>query len=39
MSVRPQDVNRLTDLRHATKIDAIAQALSVLGKRLELSVV
>jgi antitoxin HicB len=39
MSVRPQEVNRLTDLRHATKIDTIAQALSVLGKRLELSVV
>lgn len=32
-----QEVNRLTDLRHATKIDAISNALQVLGKRLELS--
>lgn len=39
MNVRPQEVNRLTDLRHATKIDTIAQALSALGKRLDLSVV
>lgn len=39
MNVRPQEVNRLTDLRHPTKIDTIAQALKALGKRLELSVV
>ena len=38
MNVRPQEVNRLTDLRHPTKIDTVAQALKVLGKRLELSV-
>lgn len=37
MNVRPQEVNRLTDLHHPTKIDTIAQALKVLGKRLELS--
>ena len=38
MNVRPQEVNRLTDLQHPTKIDTIAQALKALGKRLELSV-
>jgi antitoxin HicB len=36
MNVRPQEVNRLTDLRHPTKIDTIALALKALGKRLEL---
>ena len=39
MKLRPQEVNRLTDLRHPTKIDTIAQAFKSLGKRLELSVV
>jgi len=29
-----QEVNRLTDLRHPTKIDRIDAALRVLGKRL-----
>jgi antitoxin HicB len=29
-----QEANRLTDLRHVTKIDRIDQALRVLGKRL-----
>jgi antitoxin HicB len=38
MNVRPQEVNRLTTLRHPTKIDTIAQALKALGKRLELSI-
>lgn len=37
MNVRPQEISRLTDLRHPTKIDTIAQALKALGKRLELS--
>ncbi len=37
MNVRPQEVNRLTDLKHPTKIDTIAVALRALGKRLELS--
>jgi antitoxin HicB len=31
-----QEVNRLTDLRHATKIDRIDEALRALGKRLVL---
>ena len=29
-----QEVNRLTDLRHATKIDRIDEALRALGKKL-----
>ena len=37
MKVRPQEVNRLTDLHHPTKIDTISQALLAIGKRLELS--
>ena len=37
MNVRPQEVNRLTTLRHPTKIDTVAAALRALGKRLELS--
>lgn len=37
MNVRSQEINRLTDLHHPTKIDTIAQALKTLGRRLELS--
>jgi len=29
-----QEVNRLTNLKHPTKIDSIADAMKVLGKRL-----
>jgi len=36
MNVRPQEVNRLTDLHHPTKIDTISRALLAIGKRLEL---
>ncbi|WP_038214278.1 type II toxin-antitoxin system HicB family antitoxin [Xenophilus azovorans] len=32
-----QDVNRLTNLRHTTKVDALQSALGALGKRLEIS--
>lgn len=39
MNVRPQEVNRLTDLHHPTKIDTVALALKALGKRLDLSLV
>ncbi len=35
----PQEVNRLTNLRHTTKIDGIAGAMKVLGKTLEIRVV
>lgn len=34
-----QEVNRLTDVRHTTRIDGIAAALQVLGKRLDLRLV
>lgn len=37
LGVTPQEVNRLIDLRHRTKIDAVAAAIRALGKRLELS--
>ncbi|MDN6885267.1 type II toxin-antitoxin system HicB family antitoxin [Variovorax sp. CAN2819] len=33
-----QEVNRLTDLRHTTKVDAVQQALQALGKRLEFAI-
>ncbi len=39
MKVRPQEVNRLTTLRHPTKIDTVADALKALGNGLELSLV
>lgn len=39
LNTRPQDVNRIVDIGHATKIDTIAAALEALGKRLELAVV
>ena len=38
MNIRPQEVTRLTDLKHPTKIDTVAAALRALGKRLELRV-
>lgn len=37
MGTIPQEINRLIDLDHSTKIDRIAQALRVLGKRLQLA--
>ncbi len=33
LPTRPQEVNRTIDLRHTTKIDTIASALVVPGKR------
>jgi len=38
LHTRPQDVNRIVDIGHVTKIDTIADALKALGKRLELAV-
>ena len=35
----PQEVNRLTNVRHTTRIDGIAAALQALGKHLDLRVV
>lgn len=39
MQVLPQEVNRILNLEHKTKIDTIAQALGAMGRRLELSIV
>ncbi len=38
LDTTPQDVNRLIDLHHATKIDTVERAIAALGKRLELSI-
>jgi len=38
MGTTPQEMNRIVDLRHATKIDTVAHALNALGKKLELRV-
>ncbi|WP_342705163.1 type II toxin-antitoxin system HicB family antitoxin [Burkholderia arboris] len=39
MGTRPQDVNRIMDLGHTTKIDTIADAFEAIGRHLELSVI
>ena len=39
MGMTRQEVGRVLDLSHATKIDAVSQAIAALGKRLEISVV
>ena len=39
MNTSPQEINRLTNTRHKTRIDSIAKALQALGKQLELRVV
>lgn len=38
MQVTKQEVSRLTDLRHTTKIDGVAEALKALGKTLDVRV-
>ncbi|USX25795.1 type II toxin-antitoxin system HicB family antitoxin [Oxalobacteraceae bacterium OTU3CINTB1] len=38
MGVKPQEVTRILDLSHSTKIDTVAAALSALGRELVLSV-
>jgi antitoxin HicB len=38
LGTSPQNVNRLTDIRHPTKIDTIDEALQALGRQLELAV-
>lgn len=37
MHARPQEVTRLIDLHHPTKIDTVAAALRALGRRLDMS--
>jgi antitoxin HicB len=39
LNTTPQEVNRLTNVRHTTRIDGIAAALQALGKRLDMRVV
>lgn len=39
LKVDRRNVTRLLDLNHATKIDSLSQAFTVLGKRLEVRVV
>ncbi|MFM0738912.1 type II toxin-antitoxin system HicB family antitoxin [Paraburkholderia xenovorans] len=39
LHTRAQDIQRVINLGHATKIDTIASALAALGMRLELSIV
>ena len=39
LKTTPQQINRLTNLRHTTRIDAIAAALHAMGRQLEVSVV
>lgn len=38
MGISRQEVTRITDLHHATKIDTIGTALNSIGRRLELAV-
>lgn len=38
LGTRPQDVNRIVNLAHATKIDTISTALSSLGRDMEIVV-
>jgi antitoxin HicB len=38
LNTTPQEVNRLTNLRHTTRIDGIAAALHALGRHLEISI-
>lgn len=39
LNTTPQVVNRLTNVRHATRIDSIAAALQALGRHLDMRVV
>jgi antitoxin HicB len=38
LGTTPQAVNRMTNLRHSTKIDGLVEAFQALGKKLELRV-
>lgn len=38
LETTPQEVNRLIDLHHTTKIDRISDAMKALGRQIELSV-
>lgn len=38
MGIKPQEVNRLLDMKHATKIDTLDAALQAVGLKLEMKV-
>lgn len=38
MGIKPQELTRIFDLGHATKIDTVAAALAAMGYELELPV-
>lgn len=38
MSIKPQEVNRIVDLKHATKVDTLAAAFKALGRELDVVV-
>jgi antitoxin HicB len=35
MNIRPQEVNRVIDLKHSTKVDTMSWAFAAVGKKLE----
>jgi antitoxin HicB len=39
LNTSPQEINRLTNVKHTTRIDGIAAALQALGKHLDMRVV
>lgn len=39
LNTTPQEVNRLTNVRHTTRIDGIAAALQAMGKHLDMRVI
>jgi antitoxin HicB len=39
LQTTPQEVNRLTNIRHTSRIDGIAHALKALGKTMEIRAV
>jgi antitoxin HicB len=39
LNTSAQEVNRLTNVMHTTRIDSVAEALKAIGKRLEVAVV
>lgn len=39
MHVKPQEVTRIMNLHHATKIDTLASAFAALGRRLQVQVI
>jgi antitoxin HicB len=39
LKTTPQEINRLTSIRHASKIDGIAAAMKTMGKTLEIHTV